>query len=249
MGGQGALQGRAGTSPVPVSVWGAAWDEELGGGGPGKTGRLSARPELLRFHVRQLSGSEARGTGAPWGRRARACGSASSGQGEHSGGQVRWGGVPPAVPESWGGTALRGSGFSCPPPLTPSGMGSGAPGAESSPRLAPGQPNPAGVSSSPARAPARYHSFSPPLPPSFLHSLPAQPQLARARRRAQAGAKPLEAQGGACEGGLTSARPRGQLPALPTLRAVKSALPFQPRAPCLGALSGALRSSHEQAGG
>lgn len=44
-------------------------------------------------------------------------------------------------------------------------------------------------------------------PSSLLHSLPAQPQLARARRRAQTGAKPLEAQGGTCEGGLTSSRP------------------------------------------
>lgn len=65
---------------------------------------------------------------------------------------------------------LWGSGFTCLPLLTPSGMGSGAPGAENSPRLAPSQPNPAGVSSSPARAPACYHSLSPPLPPSFLHS-------------------------------------------------------------------------------
>lgn len=69
----------------------------------------------------------------------------------------------------------------------------------------------AGVSSSLAGAPARCHSLSPPLPPSFPHSLPAQPQRASARRRAQAGAKPLEAQGGDCEGrggGLTSGGPR-----------------------------------------
>lgn len=84
--------------------------------------------------------------------------------------------------------------------------GVGAPGAENSPSLAPSQSSPGCVSSS-RLSPACCHSFSPPLPPSFLHSLPAQPQSTRAKRRAQAGAKPLEAQGGAYERGLTSAGP------------------------------------------
>lgn len=55
-------------------------------------------------------------------------------------------------------------------------------------------------------SPACCHS-SPPLPPSFLHSRPAQPQSTSAKCRAHAAAKPLEALGGACERGLTSAGP------------------------------------------
>lgn len=100
------------------------------------------------------------------------------------------------------------SGPTCSQPKRPSGVGSGGPWRR---KLA--QPGPQPIQ--PWRrelisrlSPACCHSFSPPLPPSFLHSLPAQPQSTRAKRRARAGAKPLEAQGGACERGLTSAGPR-----------------------------------------
>lgn len=104
---------------------------------------------------------------------------------------------------------LSGVGAYLPP--TPEALQSGewgplAPGTR--PAWPPANPALAAVSSSPAGAPACCHSLSPPLPLSFLHSLPAQPQLTRARRHAQAGAKPLEAQVGAREGGLTLAGPQ-----------------------------------------
>lgn len=45
--------------------FGIACDE---GEGAQKSQCLSARPELLQFHVRQISRKEAWGKGAPWGR-------------------------------------------------------------------------------------------------------------------------------------------------------------------------------------
>lgn len=97
---------------------------------------------------------------------------------------------------------LSGSGPTCPQNSEALWSGEWGPLAlRTRPAWPPANPALAGVSSSPASAPTRCHSLPPPLPPSFLHSLEAQPQRTRARRCAQAGAKPLEAQEGHVKGG------------------------------------------------
>lgn len=73
-------------------------------------------------------------------------------------------------------------------------------------------------------------------PSSLLPSLPPGPKP-RARRHAQAGAKPLEAQGGACERGLTSAGPRcPQLLIPPGSWAMELSVPIERLSPGVGAL-------------